>query len=421
MTISTRSTSNLSKTNNPNKVQRTMNQQLPKPEQNNPFAELYSLIYKDSLAAMEEMRPERTIEQSEQDYEASAPVQAFQRRHNRLYKNLIAINRLASQKESVRTAAAALIFKHLPKNGEAVLSLLQQGVDLSSAGRFKRSMNITDRNFDDALWHFPDLNNHSTSGFAQFCNSLPPLSLQESKLANEVADSRVLSKLDAVGHAPDPSTLGLPAGLSASEKATVALDFEARNIRLVKLMDRLKVQAKNNTFCADLVPTNRAGQQYKEAFAVAGKMLWQSFARDSGSSLFGRPVLLALITRSLEALAVSLSTEQGAIALQTHTPELTRAFAKPSTAQAAMNVILSAAGGIEKPQMKLDALEHALASTAWAGNHSISMTYALEALQAGALAQLSDRELGNKPTQALTESIASGVYADMRQPLLGLD
>ncbi|MCM2530315.1 hypothetical protein NDN17_17580 [Shewanella algae] len=393
--------------------------QLPNPAQNNPFAELYSLIYKDSLAAMEEMRPERTLEQSEQEYEASAPVQAFQRRHNRLYKNLIAINRLASQKESVRTAAAALIFKHLPKNGEAVLSLLQQGVDLSSAGRFKRSMNITDRNFDDALWHFPDLNNHSTSGFAQFCNSLPPLSLQENNLANSVADSRVLSKLDAVGHAPDPSTLGLPAGLTASQRAIVARDFEARNLRLARNMDRVKAEVKANRFCADLVPTNN-NRQHKEAFAVAGKALWRAFTH-SGSPVFGDPVLLSLISRSLEAFAVALSTEQGFISLQTHTPELVRAFAKPSTAQAAMNVILAGAGGIKKPQMKLDGLEHALASTAWGGNHSVSMAYALEVLQAGALAQLSDREPDNKPTQALTESIASGVYADMREPLLGLD
>lgn len=398
-----------------------MNQQLPKPEQNNPFAELYSLIYKDSLAAMEEMRPERTIEQSEQAYEASPAVQAFQRRQNRLYKNLIAINRLASQKESVRDAAAALIFKHLPKNGEAVLALLQQGCDLSSAGRYKRSMNISDSRFADDLWQFEDLNNHSTSGFSQFCQSLPPLSLQESKLANEVADSRVLSKLDAVGHAPDPSTLGLPPGLSASEQAIVARDFEARNLRLAKTMDRVKAEIKANRFCADLVPTNRAGQQYKEAFAVSGKMLWQAFARDSSSSVFGDPVLLSLISRSLEAFAVAMSTEQGFIALETHTPELVRAFAKPSTAQSAMNVILAGAGGIEKAQMKLDALEHALASTAWGGNHASAMSYALEVLQAGALAQLSDRELGNKPTQALTESIASGVYGDMREPLLDLD
>lgn len=387
---------------------------------NNPFAELYSLIHNSSLAAMEEMRPERTLEQSEQEYEASPAVQAFQRRQSRLYRNLIAINRLASQKESVRTAAAALIFKHLPKNGDAVLALFQQGCDLSSAGRFKRSMNITDSRFADDLWHFPDLNNHSTSGFAQFCNSLPPLSLQESKLANEVADSRVLSKLDAVGHSPDPSTLGLPAGLTASQQAIVARDFEARNLRLARAMDRLKVQAKNNTFCADLVPTNRAGQQYKEAFAVAGKALWRAFTH-SGSPVFGDPVLLSLISRSLEAFAVALSTEQGFISLQTHTPELVRAFAKPSTAQAAMNVILAGAGGIKKPQMKLDGLEHALASTAWGGNHSVSMAYALEVLQAGALAQLSDREPDNKPTQALTESIASGVYADMREPLLDLD
>ncbi|MEL4420870.1 hypothetical protein AAEH90_04680 [Shewanella algae] len=397
------------------------NQQLPKPAQNNPFAELYSLIYKSSLAAMEEIRPERTLEQSEQEYEASPAVQAFQHRQSRLYRNLIAINRLASQKESVRTAAAALIFKHLPKNGDAVLALFQQGCDLSSAGRFKRSMNITDSRFADDLWHFPDLNNHSTSGFAQFCNSLPPLSLQESKLANEVADSRVLSKLDAVGHSPDPSTLGLPAGLTASQQAIVARHLTARNIRLVKLMDRLKVQAKNNTFCADLVPTNRAGQQYKEAFAAAGKALWRAFARDSSSPVFGKPVLLSLISRSLEAIAVALSTEQGAIVLQTYTPELTRAFAKPSTAQAAMNVILAGAGGIAKAQQKLDALEHGLASTAWGGNHSVSMTYALEVLQAGALAQLSDREPDNKPAQSLTESIASGVYADMREPLLDLD
>ncbi|MBO2682794.1 hypothetical protein [Shewanella algae] len=394
--------------------------QLPKPEQNNPFAELYSLIYKSSLAAMEEMRPERTIDQSEQAYEASPAVQAFQRRQNRLYKNLIAINRLASQKESVRTAAAALIFKHLPKNGDAVLALLQQGCNLSSAGRFKRSMNITDSRFADDLWHFPDLNNHSTSGFAQFCNSLPPLSLQESKLANDVADSRVLSKLDAVGHAPDPSTLGLPAGLTASQRAIVARDFEARNLRLARNMDRVKAEVKANRFCADLVPTN-TNKQYKEAFQTAGKALWQAFARDSSSTAFGKPVLLALITRSLEAFAAALSSPTGAIALETHTPELVNAFAKPSTAQAAMNVILSAAGGIEKPQMKLDALEHALASTAWGGNHSVSMAYALEVLQAGALAQLSDREPDNKPTQALTESIASGVYGDMREPLLDLD
>ncbi|WP_345882606.1 hypothetical protein [Shewanella algae] len=387
----------------------------------NPFAELYSLIYKSSLEALEEMRPERTIDQSEQAYEASPAVQAFQRRQNRLYKNLIAINRLASQKESVRTAAAALIFKHLPKNGDAVLALFQQGCDLSSAGRFKRSMNISDSRFADDLWHFPDLNNHSTSGFAQFCNSLPPLSLQEQKLSNDVADSRVLSKLDAVGHSPDPSTLGLPPGLSASEQAIVARDFEARNIRLVKLMDRLKVQAKNNTFCADLVPTNRAGQQYKEAFAVAGKATWQAFARDSSSSVFGKPVLLALISRSLEAFAVALSTDQGFIALETHTPELVQAFAKPSTAQAAMNVILSAAGGIDKAQQKLDSLEHALASTAWGGNHASAMSSALEVLQAGALAQLSDREPDNKSVQTLTESIATSVYADMREPLLDLD
>lgn len=388
--------------------------------QQNPFAELYSLIYKSSLAALEEMRPERTIDQSEQAYESSAPVQAFQRRQNRLYKNLIVINRLASQKESVRTAAAALIFKHLPKNGDAVLALLQQGCDLSSAGRFKRSMNITDRNFPDDLWQFEDLNNHSTSGFAQFCNSLPPLSLQESKLANDVADSRVLSKLDAVGHAPDPSTLGLPAGLTASQRAIVARDFEARNIRLARNMDKVKADVKANRFCADLVPTN-TNKQYKEAFQVAGKALWQAFARDSSSPLFGRVVLLALLSRSLEAFAVSLSTPQGAIALETHTPELVHAFAKPSTAQAAMNVILSAAGGIEKPQMKLDALEHALASTAWGGNHSVSMTYALEALSASALAQLSDREPDNKSAASLTESIAKSVYADMRQPLLDLD
>ncbi|WP_412502762.1 hypothetical protein [Shewanella chilikensis] len=387
----------------------------------NPFAELYSLIYKSSLEALEEMRPERTIEQSEQEYESSPAVQSFHRRQNRLYKNLIAINRLASQKESVRTAAAALIFKHLPKNGDAVLALFQQGCDLSSAGRFKRSMNITDRNFPDDLWAFCDLNNHSTSGFSQFCQSLPPLSIQENKLANEVADSRVLSKLDAVGHAPDPSSLGLPPGLSASEKAIVALDFEARNIRLVKLMDRLKVQAKNNTFCADLVPTNRAGQQYKEAFAVAGKMLWQSFARNSDSPVFGRVALLGLIARSLEAFAAAMSTTQGFIALETHTPELVSAFAKPSTASAAMNVILAGAGGIEKAQQKLDALEVHLASTAWGGNHSVAMVYVLEVLQAGALAQLSDREPDNKPTRELTESIAGGVYADMREPLLDLD
>uniref|UniRef100_UPI0020435D0F hypothetical protein n=1 Tax=Shewanella indica TaxID=768528 RepID=UPI0020435D0F len=372
-----------------------MNQQLPKPEQNNPFAELYSLIYKDSLAALEEMRPERTLEQSEQAYEASPAVQAFQCRQNRLYKNLIAINRLASQKEGVRTAATALIFKHLPKNGEAVLALFQQGCDLSSAGRFKRSMNITDRNFDDALWHFPDLNNHSTSGFAQFCNSLPPLSLQESKLANDVADSRVLSKLDAVGHAPDPSSLGLPPGLSASEQAIVARDFEARNLRLARNMDKVKGDVKSGKFCADLVPTN-TNKQYKEAFQTAGKALWQAFARDSSSPVFGDPVLLALLSRSLEAFAVALSTEQGAIALQTHTPELAQSFEKPSSAAVTMNVILAGAGGIEKPQMKLDALEHALASTAWGGNHSVSMAYALEVLQAGALAQLSDREPDNK-------------------------
>ncbi|MBO2625329.1 hypothetical protein I6M44_14860 [Shewanella algae] len=394
--------------------------QLPKSEQNNPFAELYSLIYKDSLAAMEEMRPERTIEQSEQEYEASPAVQNFSRRQRHLYKNLIAINRLASQKESVRTAAAALIFKHLPKNGESVLSLLQRGVDLSSAERFKRSMNISDSRFaDDALWHFPDLNNHSTSGFAQFCNSLPPLSSQESKLANEVMDSRVNATLDAVGHAPDPSTLGLPPGLSASEQAIVARNIEARNLRLAKTMDRVKAEVKANRFCADLVPTN-TNKQYREAFQTAGKALWRAFTH-SGSPVFGDPVLLALISRSLEAFAAALSTTQGFIALETHTPELTRAFAKPSTAQAAMNVILSAAGGIEKAQQKLDALEHGLASTAWAGNHSVSMTYALEVLQAGALAQLSDREPDNKPTQALTESIASGVYADMREPLLDLD
>ncbi|PWF92626.1 hypothetical protein DD549_06700 [Shewanella algae] len=397
-----------------------MNQQLPKPEQNNPFAELYSLIYKDSLAALEEMRPERTIYQSEQAYEASPAVQAFQRRQNRLYKNLIAINRLASQKESVRTAAAALIFKHLPKNGDAVLALFQQGCDLSSAGRFKRSMNISDSRFADDLWHFPDLNNHSTSGFAQFCNSLPPLSLQEQKLSNDVADSRVLSKLDAVGHSPDPSTLGLPPGLSASEQAIVARDFGARNLRLAKTMDRVKAEVKANRFCADLVPTNN-NRQRKEAFAVAGKALWQAFARDSSSSVFGDPVLLSLISRSLEAFAVALSTDQGAIALETHTPELVQAFSKPSTATAAMNVILAGAGGIGKPQMKLDALEHALASTAWGGNHSVSMAYALDVLQAGALAQLSDREPDNKPTQALTESIASGVYGDMKTVLLDLD
>ncbi|MBC8795693.1 hypothetical protein [Shewanella algae] len=341
----------------------------------NPFAELYSLIYKSSLEALEEMRPERTIEQSEQEYEASPAVQAFQRRHNRLYKNLIAINRLASQKESVRTAAAALIFKHLPKNGDAVLALFQQGCDLSSAGRFKRSLNITDRNFPDDLWAF-DLNNHSTSGFSQFCQSLPPLSLQESKLANEVADSRVLSKLDAVGHAPDPSSLGLPPGLSASEKAIVARDFEARNLRLARNMDKVRENVRSGKFCADIVPTN-TNKQYTEAFQTAGKALWRAFASDSSSPVFGDPVLLSLISRSIEATAVTLSTEQGAIALQTHTPELVSAFAKPSTASAAMNVILAGAGGIEKPQMKLDALEHALASTAWGGNHSVSMAYAL--------------------------------------------
>ncbi|MGI2854034.1 hypothetical protein ACRTDR_07450 [Shewanella algae] len=403
--------------NTTSKVYRTMNQ-LPKPA--NPFAELHRMIYKSSLATLEEMRPERTIEQSEQEYEASPAVLAFHRRQNRLYKNLIAINRLASQKESVRTAAAALIFKHLPKNGEAVLSLLQNGCDLSSAGRFKRSMNITDSSFEDAIWSFDDLHNHSTSGFSQFCQSLPPLSLQEAKLANEVADSRVLSKLDAVSTRPDPSSLGLPPGLTASQAALVSRDLEARNIRLVKLMDRLKVQAKNNTFCADLVSTN-TNKQYKEAFQVAGKALWHAFARNSDSPVFGRVALLGLIARSLEAFAVALSTEQGSITLELHSPELVRAFAKPSTAQAAMNVILSAAGEIEQVEQKLDGIEHALASTAWGGNHSVSMAYALEVLQSGALAQLSDRETESQSTQSLTESIATSIYKDMRKPLLDLD
>ncbi|MCA0951144.1 hypothetical protein LCM22_13365 [Shewanella chilikensis] len=386
----------------------------------NPFAELYSLIYKSSLEALEEMRPERTIEQSEQEYEASPAVQAFQRRHNRLYKNLIAINRLASQKESVRTAAAALIFKHLPKNGDAVLALFQQGCDLSSAGRFKRSMNITDRNFDDCLWYFGDLNNHSTSGFATFCNSLPPLSSQEQTLAGSVADHRVLSKLDAVGHSPDPSSLGLPPGLSALERAIVARDVGARNIRLARTMDKVKADVKAGRFCADIVPTN-TNKQYKEAFQAAGKVLWQAFSRDSGSPLFGRVVLLSIITRSLEALAAAMSTEQGFIALETNTPELVRAFAKPSTAQSAMNVILAGSRSLDKVEQKLNAIEHALASTAWGGNHSVAMSYALEVLQAGALAQLSDREPDNKSVQTLTESIATSVYADMRQPLLDLD
>ncbi|MBO2699901.1 hypothetical protein [Shewanella algae] len=387
---------------------------------NNPFAELYSLIYNSSLAAMEEMRPERTIEQSEPEYEASSAVQAFQRRQSRLYRNLIAINRLASQKESVRAAAAALIFKHLPKSGDAVLALFQQGCDLSSAGRFKRSMNISDSRFADALWRFDDLNNHSTSGFSQFCQSLPPLSLQESKLSNEVADSRVLSKLDAVGHAPDPSSLALPAGLTATQAKAAVRSLEAQNLRLARNMDRTKADVKAGLFCADLVPTN-TNRQYKEAYQTAGKALWNAFARDSNSPVFGNPVLLALITRSLEAFAVALSTEQGFIALETHTPELVQAFAKPSTATAAMNVILSAAGGIEKAQQKLDALEHALASTAWGGNHSVAMVYALEVLQAGALAQLSDRESDNKPAQALTESIATSVYGDMKTVLLDLE
>ena len=394
--------------------------QLPKPEKTKPFKELCALIYRPALAAMEQLRPERSLDQSEQAYDQSENVQRFQRRHKNLYKNLIAINRLASQKESVRDAAAAVIFKHLPANGEAVLALLQQGCDLSSAQRFRVSMGLApDRNYDDTLWHFGDLNTHSTSGFTQFCQSLPPLSLQESKLANEVADSRVLSKLDAVSTRPDPSSLGLPAGLTVSQAALVSRDLEARNIRLVKLMDRLKVQAKNNTFCADLVPTN-TNKQYKEAFAVAGKMLWQSFARNSESPVFGRVGLLALIARSLEAFAVALSTEQGYIALELHAPELVQAFAKPSTAIAAMNVILSA-GGIEQVEQKLDALEHALASTAWGGNHSVSMAYALEVLQSGALAQLSDREHESQSTQALTESIATSVYTDMRKPLLDLD
>lgn len=395
--------------------------QLPKPAQNNPFAELYRMIYQPALAAMEEQRPERA-DQSEQAYDQSENVQRFTRRYSNLYKNLISINRLASQKESVRDAAAAVIFKHLPASGEAVLALLQQGCDLSSAHRFRVSMGIApDRNYDDLLWCFGDLNTHSTSGFAQFCNSLPPLSLQEARLSNEVMDSRVLSKLDAVSTRPDPSSLGLPAGLTASQQALVSRDLEARNIRLVKLMDRLKVQAKNNTFCADLVPTNRAGQQYKEAFAVAGKMLWQAFARQADSPLFGRVALLGLITRSLEATAVALSTDQGFIALEMHAPELVNAFRRPSTAQAAMNVILAAAGGIEQVEQKLDGIEHALASTAWGGNHSVSMAYALEVLQSGALAQLSDRETEGQSTQALTESIATSVYTDMRKPLLDLD
>lgn len=395
--------------------------QLPKPAQNNPFAELYRMIYQPALAAMEEQRPERSLYQSEKSYEQSENVQRFQRRHKNLYKNLIAINRLSSQKESVRDAAAAVIFKHLPASGEAVLALLQQGCDLSSAQRFRVSMGIApDRNYDDSLWYFGDLNTHSTSGFAQFCQSLPPLSLQEAKLSNEVADSRVNATLDAVSTRPDPSSLGLPPGLNASQQAIVARDLEARNIRLVKLMDRLKVQARDNTFAADLVPTNRSGQ-FKEAFAVAGKMLWQSFARNSESPVFGRVALLGLIARSLEAFAVALSTDQGLIALELHAPELVRAFAKPSTAQAAMNVILAAAGGIEKVEQKLDGIEHALASTAWGGNHSVSMAYALEVLQSGALAQLSDREHESQSTQALTESIATSIYTDMRKPLLNLD
>ena len=403
-----------------------MNNQLPKPEKNNPFAELYRMIYQPALAAMEEQRPERALDQSEQAYDQSENVQRFQRRHKNLYKNLISINRLASQPQNVRDAAASVIFRHLPSSGEAVLALLQQGCDLSSAQRFRVSMGLAlalapDRNYDDTLWCFGDLNTSSTSGFSQFCQSLPPLSLQESKLSNEVMDSRVNATLDAVSTRPDPSSLGLPAGLTASQAALVSRDLEARNIRLVKLMDRLKAQAKNGTFAADLVPTNRAGQQYKEAFAVAGKMLWQAFARNSDSPVFGRVGLLGLITRSLEAFAAALSTDQGFIALEMHSPELVNAFRRPSTAQAAMNVILAGAGDIEKVEQKLDALEHALASTAWGGNHSISMTYALEVLQAATLAQLSDRETEGQSTQALTESIATSIYTDMRKPLLDLD
>lgn len=407
-------------------TQNTNKHQLPPaPEAANPFKELYSMIYRPSLEALESERPERAQEQSEAVYDQSENVQRWSRRYSRLYKNLISINRLASQPQNVRDAAAAVIFRHLPVNSEAVLASLQNGCDLSSAQRFRVSMGLApSRGYDDSLWHFGDLNTSNTSGFSQFCNnSLPALSLQEQKLSNDVADHRVESTLDAICKiASKPSSLGLPPGLTASEQAIVTRDLEARNIRLAKTMDRVKAEVKAGRFCADLVPTNRGiGNQYKDAFQTAGKALWQAFSRDSGSPLFGRVVLLAIITRSLEALAAAMSTEQGFIALETHTPELVRAFAKPSTAQSAMNVILAGAGSLDKVEQKLNALEHALASTAWGGNHSVAMSYALEVLQAGALAQLSDRSNETQSLRSLTESIASGVYADMRETLLDLD
>ncbi|WP_219904865.1 hypothetical protein [Shewanella algae] len=384
----------------------------------NVFTQFHNHIYELSLETLELARPEKTgADQTSRDFETSEPKLAFDRNLQRLYRNLIALEKLARLSEGERAQSAQILFKYLPDDAETVVKLFTEVVDMSSTHSFMRSM-FGNTGGLEQVWNFSDLsaNNRGSSDFKKYCDSLPALSPSESILKESVADFLIGSQLDAVMSKDCSSPTSI--GLTASEEARATRDFTAKNLRLARIMDDAKKSAKEKSFCRDLAPND---QQFKDGFAVAGTNLWKQFT-DSKSKLFGNLQAMCLIYRSLQVIAVALTNKTSRDVLETKAPELVAALSRPRSAGQLINFVVAHSGDLnpERSQELLDRISRHMAAVAWGGAYSRTLEIALPVLAAGQLTIAA----GNAPEQngqELSEAIAAEVYAYLKSPVILTD
>lgn len=375
------------------------------------FKRLYDILHDQGLEYVQGGAPEREYGVSHYDHAQKETTKAFERASLRAHRNMIAIDRLSRIKPDA-AEAARLVFTNLPKSGAELIEKLCT-IDFSSSRRFLASLGRAGKLGEFNLWDYPDLRTSEKpdsmgSGFAAYCASLYPKNKSETALTESIMDSRVQASLDATHDAL--SRLGAPSGLEATEKFQQVKEREGKNIRLIKVMDDFREAAKAKTFSNWL---NKSDTALRDGFDAAASELWAQFSRNDQSQVCGVLPRLALIVRSLQAVAVASTNEFSRASLLDRAPALMRSLSSPSLARNLIKMVtaLDSESITVDAQGLLDRLEMVLATTPAGGAFAEALQIALPVLCVGEVQSL--QENGDQPPATVQSEILEGIRDDI--------
>ncbi|MBO2652707.1 hypothetical protein I6M49_04365 [Shewanella algae] len=387
---------------------------------NGSFSQLYKLLHDQGLKYVQDGKPESEPGTSYRSYCQQSNVLAFERKMKLAHTNMIAIGRLSRMKPDAN-AAARLVFSNLPSSGQELIHKLSE-VDFSSSRRFLTSLGRAGKTSDNGIWDFPDLrcsekpDSKATSGFMNYCASLYPLNGTERRMTESLQDYRVKATLNSTHETM--KRLGLPGSLEQVADYQKTKERECKNLRLACVMDDFKHSLKNRLFGKNLCLA--ADTALIDGFDAAAEQLWQDFARNEQSAIFGNLPRLALLVRALQAVQVATTNEFSRASLLDRAPALLRAFSQPSLSRSLVSMVTSQFDALNVPDAQgvLDRLEIALATTPAGGAHAESLVIALPLLMAGEAESLA--ESGDQDPADIEQEILEGIRFDIGQ-LIALD